>query len=446
MRYLSLTEQDRSDMLRTLGLTDSSQLFESIPESIRLQRPLDLPDAQSESDIIAYFKKLAGQNASLDTYSYFLGAGAYQHFIPAVIDFLISRGEFFTAYTPYQPEVSQGTLQAIFEFQTMICQLAGLEVANASLYDGSTAMVEAVLMAERVTRRKKVLLAGCIHPEYRAVLDTYLKHLGMTVEVVPETDSGAADPEQIRSRMSDQTAVVVTQNPNFLGIIEPLQAIGEVAHQAGALYAVVVTEAISLGLLRAPGELGADIVCGEGQSLGVPVNFGGPYLGFMATRDQFKRNMPGRIVGQTADSKGRRGFVLTLATREQHIRREKATSNICTNTGLCALMATIFMTLVGKQGLREMALQSYHKAHYLQAQLAGLGGFNNPYSGKFFNEFVVDVPGDAAELQRALLAQGIVAGLPLSRYFPKRKHSLLLCATERNCRQEVDRLVELLKQ
>lgn len=446
MRYLSLTEQDRSDMLRTLGLTDSSQLFESIPESIRLQRPLDLPDAQSESDIIAYFKKLAGQNASLDTHSYFLGAGAYQHFIPSVIDFLISRGEFFTAYTPYQPEVSQGTLQAIFEFQTMICQLAGLEVANASLYDGSTAMAEAVLMAERVTRRKKVLLAGCIHPEYRAVLDTYLKHLGMTVEVVPETDSGAADPEQVRSRMSDQTAVVITQNPNFLGIIEPLQAIGEVAHQAGALYAVVVTEAISLGLLRAPGELGADIVCGEGQSLGVPVNFGGPYLGFMATRDQFKRNLPGRIVGQTQDSKGRRGFVLTLATREQHIRREKATSNICTNTGLCALMATIFMTLVGKQGLREMALQSYHKAHYLQAQLAGIGGFNNPYSGKFFNEFVVDVPGDAAELQRALLAQGIVAGLPLSRYFPKRKHSLLLCATERNCRQEVDRLVELLKQ
>ena len=431
-------------MLHQVGLNSAAELFESIPKELRLSRELNTTPALSEIELLAGFDRLAAQNFGAQRVS-FLGAGAYQHYIPTIVDHIISRSEFFTAYTPYQPEISQGTLQAIFEFQTLVCQLTGMEVANASMYDGSTALAEAVLMAERVTKRSKIVACGGIHPEYLEVITTYVQHAGIDLhraELDPETGrtTGKID------LLDDKTAALVVQSPNFFGCIEDLAALAEQAHAVGALLIVAVTEAISLGLLRSPGACGADIVVAEGQSFGVPLSFGGPYVGLFATREKYARQIPGRLVGEAYDKRGRRGFVLTLATREQHIRREKATSNICTNEGLIALASTVYLETMGRRGLQEVAAQCAQKTAYAAKQISGLEGFSIPYSGPRFNEFVVEAPGPADDLLSRLASEKqITGGLPLSRYYPDRQNEFLVCVTELNSRAQIDEFVEGLK-
>ena len=440
MRYIPNSPEERAEMLREVGLGSPEQLFDTIPADILLRSPLAIPEALSEIELLAHFDRLAAGNAAARRPS-FLGAGAYSHYSPTVVDALIQRSEFFTAYTPYQPEVSQGTLQAIFEFQTLVCQLTGMEVANASMYDGSTALAEAVLMAERVTRRRRVVVSPALHPEYLAVAETYVSHAG--IELVRgnfDEASGlsAFDDEQLDER----AAAIVVQSPNFFGCVEELQQLADRAHRAGALLVVCVTEAISLGLLKPPGACGADIVVAEGQSFGVPLSFGGPYVGLFATREKYARQIPGRLVGVAHDRQGRRGFVPTLATREQHIRREKATSNICTNEGLIALAATIYMETMGRRGLQEVALQCAQKAAYAARRIGALEGFSLPYSAPRFNEFVVRAPAEAAGLLERLAAEhDITGGLALSRYFPDRPNDFLVCVTETNPRSEIDALV-----
>ncbi|HKC66172.1 MAG TPA: aminomethyl-transferring glycine dehydrogenase subunit GcvPA, partial [Pyrinomonadaceae bacterium] len=363
MRYIPNSPEERAEMLRKLGLNGAEELFDSIPADLRLNRPLNTPAAISEMELLAGFEEMAARNRAAHRPS-FLGAGAYSHYSPTIVDHLISRSEFFTAYTPYQPEISQGTLQAIFEFQTLVCQLTGMDVANASMYDGSTALAEAVLMAERITRRKKVITSRAVHPEYLEVVNTYVQHYGIELERIDfDAETGLISDEGLNA-LDDETAALVVQSPNFFGCIEDVCALAERAHAAGALLIVAVTESISFGLLRSPGACGADIVVAEGQSFGVPVSFGGPFVGLFATRDKYARQIPGRLVGEAYDKQGRRGFVLTLATREQHIRREKATSNICTNEGLIALAATIYMETMGRAGLQEVATQCAQKAAY----------------------------------------------------------------------------------
>ncbi|HXM34071.1 MAG TPA: aminomethyl-transferring glycine dehydrogenase subunit GcvPA, partial [Pyrinomonadaceae bacterium] len=372
----------------------------------------------------------------------FLGAGAYSHYIPTVVDHIISRSEFFTAYTPYQPEISQGTLQVIFEFQTLVCQLTGMEVANASMYDGSTALAEAVLMAERITRRSKVIAAGAVHPEYLEVVHTYVQHAGIDLEHAEfDSTSGQTPAESLRG-LDDQTAAVIVQSPNFFGCIEDVQTLSEAVHKAGALLIVAITEPISLGLLKPPGVCGADIVVAEGQSFGVPLSFGGPYVGLFATREKYARQIPGRLVGEAYDKQGRRGFVLTLATREQHIRREKATSNICTNEGLIALAATVYLETMGRRGLQEVAQHCVQKASYAARRISALAGFSLPFSGPRFNEFVVRAPGNARQLLERLATRNMSGGLALSRYFTDRPNDFLVCVTELNSRAEIDAFVE----
>ena len=440
MRYISLTPEEKQRMLKATGVDRVEELFETIPESVRLMAPLNIPEAASETEILKYFTSLGEKNTSTDRWDSFLGAGVYNHFIPTIIDSVISRAEFYTSYTPYQPELSQGTLQAIFEFQTLICQLTGMEVANASLYDGSSALAEAVLMALRLTKRSTLLVPESLHPEYRRVLGTYVANLDTQIRDLSLAETGRLDLDHLRKSLSDDCAAVVVQSPNFFGVIEEIREVTRLCQAAGALSIVVVTEAISLGLLKPPGELGADIVVGEGQSLGIPVGFGGPNLGFFATQDRYKRQMPGRLAGQTVDNQGRRGFVLTLATREQHIRREKATSNICTNQGLCALTCAVFLSALGKQGIRELAEQNLKKAFCLRKLL----GESLEFSGKTFNEMVVRCGEDPAEINRRLLDDGIVGGLPLGRYFPDRADQMLVCVTEQNHPQKIQRLAEVL--
>lgn len=440
MRYVSLTPGERGQMLETIGVERTEDLFESIPEGVRLKRDLDIPTAEPETSLLGYFKSLADVNVSTEGHSYFLGAGAYNHFIPTIIDSLISRSEFYTAYTPYQAEVSQGTLQAMFEFQTLIAQLTGMDVANSSLYDGSSALAEAALMAARVTRKEQILIPGSLHPRYEKVLRTYAANQ-LQVNSVPVSESGALDLDQVEAGLGDRSAAVVVQSPNFFGLIEDIDDIAEVAHKKGALVIAVVAEGLSLGLLKPPGECGADIVVGEGQSFGIPLGFGGPYLGFFATRDRFKRQMPGRLVGQTVDTQGRVGYVLTLATREQHIRREKATSNICTNQGLCALIAAIFLSTLGKQGIRELAIQNLKAAHFLRNQLPEHQVFSRPV----FNEFVLRAD-DPDALNRRLLQKSIVGGLNLGRYFPDRSDQMLVCVTEQNSRTQIEDFVQVFQE
>lgn len=446
MRYIPNSPEERAEMLRAIGLDSAEQLFDSIPRDLLLTAPLCTPEALSEPEIIARFEQMAARNAAAYRPS-FLGAGAYAHYAPTIIDHLISRAEFFTAYTPYQPEISQGTLQAIFEFQTLVCQLTGMDVANASMYDGSTALAEAVLMAERVTGRSRVVISEAVHPEYFEVVHTYVQHAGI------ELARAAIDPHSGRTSttdlaaIDDRTAAFVVQSPNFFGCIEELSKLADIVHQKGALLIVAVTESASFGLLRPPGACGADIVVAEGQSFGVPLSFGGPYVGLFATRERFVRQMPGRLVGVAYDKAGRRGFVLTLATREQHIRREKATSNICTNEGLIALAATIYMATMGRRGLQELAQQCAQKAAYAARQIASLDGFSLPYSAPHFNEFVVRAPVRADELLKQLAVErNITGGLPLSRYFADRPNDFLVCVTELNTRAEIDALVAGLKQ
>jgi len=444
MRYLPHTDEDVRQMLDVIGVPSTEDLFVGVPAAVRLQRPLDLPASVAESELLRELGRLAQDNATSATFSSFLGGGAYDHFIPAVVDHLISRSEFYTAYTPYQPEISQGTLQAIFEFQTLVCQLTGMDVANASMYDGASACAEAVLMAARTTRRKKVVLSAALHPEYRATVATYCRHLEMELVEVPFDASGRTPTAQWERFLDEETAAVVTGYPNFFGVIEDLAAQAQAARSFGARTVAVVQEPIALGLLKSPGELGADIVVGEGQSFGIPLAFGGPYLGFFAARKADLRAMPGRLVGQTVDREGRRGFVLTLSTREQHIRREKATSNICSNEGLCALMATIYLSLLGKKGIREVAEQNAAKAAYARQRIAALEGYNVPFSAPTFNEFVVESREDAATVLARLEEKGILGGIALDPHYAEMPKRFLVCVTEQNSREEIDALVAAL--
>ena len=423
-------------MLDACGVSTPEELFTHLPEAVRLNRPLNLAPGISEYEIVQYFRDRADHCAN--GYASFLGAGVYNHYRPVLVDTVVSRGEFLTSYTPYQAEIAQGTLTTIFEFQTMICQLTGMDVANASMYDGSTAVPEAAMMAVRATGKGRVLVAKSVHPEYREVLATYAQHQGMPVaEFGYVSETGNLDLEDLERQMDGLTGAVIIQTPNFFGIVEQVKAAAEIAHRHGALLVVVFTEAVSLGLLEPPA--GADIVAGELQSFAISPSYGGPYAGIIATKEKLIRQVPGRLVGQTTDSNGHRAFCLTLSTREQHIRREKATSNICTNQALIALMATVFMTVYGKQGLRELAEQNLAKSHYL-------AGKTKPrFTGKFFNEFVVRTEGKSPDLiNKALLKKKIIGGLPLGRFYPELADSMLLCATEMTKRTDMDALAEVL--
>ncbi len=444
MRYIPHTDEDVRQMLETIGVDSIDALFTEIPANIRLQRPMNLAPPVSEAGLLRELNRLARQNATSETHLSFLGGGAYNHFIPAVVDHLISRSEFYTAYTPYQPEISQGTLQAIFEYQTLICQLTGMDVTNASMYDGASACAEGVLMAVRATRRKKVLVSEALHPEYRATVETYCRYLDVELVSVPYAADGRTDLGQLEQMLDKEVAAVVTGYPNFFGVIEDLAAQAPPTHACGARLVVAVQEPIALGLLKSPGELGADIVVGEGQSFGMPVSFGGPYLGFFAAKQRDVRSMPGRLVGQTVDKEGKRGFVLTLATREQHIRREKATSNICSNQGLCALMATVYLSLMGKAGIREVAVQNLSRAEYAKQAIAALDGFSIPFAARSFNEFVVETTEPVEALMTRLEQQGILGGLPLERCLGAMTNRFLVCVTEQNSREDIDALVAAL--
>jgi len=442
LRYIPNSPEERAEMLSSIGLNTSEDLFSSIPTDLLLNRPLKTPPALSEIELLFRFEQLSRRNAGPDRSS-FLGGGAYSHYIPTIVDHVISRSEFFTAYTPYQPEISQGTLQAIFEFQTLVCQLTGMEVANASMYDGSTALAEAVLMAERVTKRSKVIAPLSVHPQYLEVVKTYVQHAGIELELVDFDEQSGQVGKTIFSKLDDQTAAIVVQSPNFFGCIEELTAVAEAAHARGALLIVVVTEAISLGLLKSPGTCGADIVVAEGQSFGVPLSFGGPYVGLFAVREKYARQIPGRLVGEAFDKQGRRGFVLTLATREQHIRREKATSNICTNEGLIALAATVYLETLGRRGIQEVAQHCAQKAAYTARRISQVDGYSLRFSGPRFNEFVVRGSKPAAEhLRKLALERGIDGGIPLSRFYPDSPKDFLVCVTETNTREQIDALVD----
>ncbi|MGB6974085.1 MAG: aminomethyl-transferring glycine dehydrogenase subunit GcvPA [Terracidiphilus sp.] len=442
MRYLPKSPAEREEMLAEIGARSIDDLFAVIPAEYRLARDLNVPRQQAESEIIAYFKAAAQKNAT--DFASFLGAGAYRHYRPVVIDALVQRGEFLTSYTPYQAEMTQGTLQAIFEFQTMIAELTGMDVANASMYDGSTGAAEAVLMAMRVTGRHKAVAARTVHPEYREVLATYLKHREMPVaEVDYDREMGRVDLAALDAAVTEETACVLVQSPNFFGVIEDIPAIAEIAHSKGALLAVSIAEAVSLGVVRPPRE--ADIVSMEAQSFGVALSYGGPFCGVIAAKEKYLRQMPGRLAGQTVDKDGNRGFVLTLATREQHIRREKATSNICTNQALVALMATIFLTVYGKEGMRELAEQNLAKAHYAAKIIGEQPGVKLKFAGSpRFHEFVLETQEAPALLNERLLAEKIVGGVELARWYPELKNATLWCATETMPREPIDAAAKVL--
>lgn len=441
--YIPNTDADQDRMLESLGLESLEELFEVVPADRRYPT-LELPSPLSEMEVKRLLRDLAETNADLDHHACFLGAGAYRHFVPAVVDHIISRGEFHTAYTPYQAEVSQGTLTAIYEFQTMVCELTGMDVANASMYDGATALAEAGLMASRVTRRDGLTVATTVNPSYRRVLSTYTQGIGLNVEEVGYADDGGVDLRQAEQLLDEEMAALMVQYPNFLGYIEELGPLGELAHSAGALL-VVCVDPVALGLLRPPGPQGADIVVGEGQSLGNPLSYGGPYVGLFAARQKYLRQMPGRLVGMTEDTEGRRGFVLTLQPREQHIRREKATSNICTNEALVALAAAVYLAVMGKQGLREAARLSYHKAHYAAERIAALPAYER-LLGRFFKEFVIKTPVEPSEVSTGLRERSIVGGYELARDYPRLKDCLLFCVTEMNTKEEIDHLAGALEE
>jgi glycine dehydrogenase subunit 1 len=441
MRYLPKGPAERQEMLAAIGAKSIQELFETIPEKYRLSEPLKLPGPLSEAEVIQYFKDRANENSL--GYTSFLGAGVYQHLRTVITDTILLRGEFLTSYTPYQAEITQGTLQAIFEFQTLMCQLTGQEVANASMYDGATATTEAVLMAERLTGRSRVLVARSVHPEYREVLQTYAKNSGLHVEEVGYTKSGAVDVAAIKRTLKDDVAAVVVQVPNFFGVLETLPEIADAAHGVGALLVVAIAEGLSLGAVKPPSE--ADIVAMEAQSFGLPPSYGGPFAGVIASRDKFVRQMPGRLAGQTTDTEGKRGFVLTLATREQHIRREKATSNICTNQALCALAATVHLTLLGKEGLREMAEQNVAKAQFTLTELLKVPGVKRAFDGPIFNEFTVEFPRSMRMINGELLKQKIVGPLSLGSAYPELTKHGLVCVTETTSREEIERFVAAVK-
>lgn len=440
MSYVLNTPADQQAMLQQIGAKSLEELFAPIPEGVKLKRPLNVPPARSEIELTQHLQQLAARNQSSSDAICFLGGGSYDHFVPAVVDACIGRSEFYTAYTPYQAEASQGSLQAFFEYQTLVCQLTGMDVANASLYDGGSAVAEAVIMALSATERYgKVLVAESVHPEYRAVLDTYLANTTARTVTLP-TPQGFLDPADVKKAIDDSTACVVVQHPNFFGGLEEVQALADAAHAKGALF-ITSFDPISLGLLKRPGQYEVDIAVAEGQPLGIPLSYGGPYLGIMACRQDFIRKIPGRLVGQTVDRKGNRCWVLTMQTREQHIRREKATSNICTNQGLLALRATVYLAAVGPQGLKETAELCTRKAHYAAEQLTKIDGIKLRYQRPFFKEFTVSVPGDANALLARLLKAGFHAGLALGRWYPALKDCISIAVTEQRTKDEIDRLV-----
>jgi glycine dehydrogenase subunit 1 len=439
MSYISLSDKDRKEMMAQIGISSVDKLFQTIPEEIRLKRELNMPSPLTEIELIHRFEKLSQHNTYTNFLS-FLGAGAYPHVIPFAVDYLSSRGEFVSPYTPYQPEVSQGTLQVIFEFQTLICQLTGMDIANASLYDGASGAAEAVLMTHRLKEKPKILIPQTLHPQYKSVIRTYVKNLGIEIEEIAYAETGEVDIQDLKDKLDDRTSAVLVQSPNFMGVVEDVGRISELAHSVEALAVVVVAEAASMGILEAPGRLGADIVTGEGQSFGIPLSFGGPYLGFMSCSKEYIRQFPGRIAGETKDIDGKRGFVLTLSTREQHIRRERATSNICTNQALCALRATIFLETLGKEGLRELAGQNIQKAHYALERLTQIKGIQSKFRGRVFNEFVLEFSGDLPKIENTLKKKGIVAGVSLGEFFPGLENCVLVCVTELHTKKEIDRL------
>ncbi|MCC7273090.1 MAG: aminomethyl-transferring glycine dehydrogenase subunit GcvPA [Alphaproteobacteria bacterium] len=442
MRYLPLTEADRRSMLATIGVPSVDALFRDVPERARRSAPLDLPPHQGELEVERALSAMAARNVAAGSAPFFLGAGAYRHHVPAAVDHLIQRGEFLTSYTPYQPEVTQGTLQYLFEFQTQVALVTGMEVANASLYDGATATAEAVAMANRVTSRDKAVLSGGLHPHYREVVETLARFVGSRVEALPLDPEGGED---LARHIDGETSCVVVQYPSFFGRVRDLRAIAQACHAKGALLVVVVTEIVALGALTPPGEMGADIVAAEGQSIGNGLNFGGPHVGLFATRERFVRQMPGRLVGQTTDAEGRRGWVLTLSTREQHIRREKATSNICTNSGLCALAFTIHLSMLGEEGLTRLARLNHAKAVRLADRLAGVPGVG-VLNDTFFNEFTVRLPKPAAGIVDALARVPVIAGVPVSRFAPGHDDLLLVAATETNTEADMDAFASALAE
>jgi len=446
MVFTPHTSAEVEAMLKTIGADSIEALFEAIPRQEREADFSALPTARSEMDVAAECRRLAGQNRGVHHYRSFLGAGAYEHFTPAAVDHILRRGEFFTAYTPYQAEASQGTLQAIYEYQSMICALAALEVANASLYDGASAAAEAVILAVRQTERKRVAVARGLHPASRRVIETYTRYLGVELVELPFAE-GVTDVDTLSQKgLQSNLAAVVVAQPNAFGCIEPVETIARASHQGGAL-CIAVVNPLSLGILKPPGEWGADIAVGDGQPLGIPLSFGGPYVGFMSLRKSLARRMPGRLVGRTLDRNGKSGFVLTLQTREQHIRRERATSNICTNQALCALAVTLYLSLVGKEGLRKVALLNLDRSHYLFERATAIEGISAAWKRPFFNEFVLRLPASAEGVVRRMRKRGFLAGWPLTRWSKKwDKNWLLVCATETKSKRDCDEYVNALGQ
>jgi glycine dehydrogenase subunit 1 len=443
--YLPQSDSDLERIYQTLGISRFDELISSIPEEFLVKEPLPIPGPMEERELWNRFLGWSEKNGTPPEFFPFVGGGAYFHYIPKAVLHIASKPEFFTTYTPYQPEVSQGTLTAIFEFQTMVCELTGLEVANASMYDGATALAEAILMARRIRPAKKLLLPATLHPFYRRVVETYLRHIGIQILTIPyDPQTGALDLQELAQSLDEDVFAVVIQSPNFFGVIEDAGEIARVLSHHPALKIYTFTEALSLGILIPPGKTGFDIAVGEGQSLGVPLNFGGPHLGLFSTRKEYLRRIPGRIAGWTTDQDGRRGFVLTLSTREQHIRREKATSNICTNEGLCALMMTAYLSLMGPQGLRNLASKNARLARSLRSLLMSFG-FSLPFEGPFFNEFVVEHP-EAPSLYEELLKERIILGIPLKTFFPEMERALLVCATEIHEGEGMEKLEKALKK
>lgn len=447
MRYIPATDADLKAMMDASGIASEDALFSTIPEGIRSKASMKLPEPMDELRLRRHMKALSERNAHAGSITSFLGAGTYNHFVPSVVDHMISRSEFYTAYTPYQPEISQGTLQAIFEFQTLVCQLTGLDVANASMYDGASALAEAVLMAARIKKKaKKVFISRAMHPEYRAVARTYTNDLDIEIVEIPFDDKGKTDLAWLKNQIGEDTAAVALQYPNFFGVVEDMEAFSAVIKEKDALFITATTEPVALGLLRPPGDFGVDIAVAEGQSLGNAVNFGGPHVGLFSVRQSHLRNMPGRLVGETVDQDGQRGYVLTLSTREQHIRREKATSNICSNQSLCALAFTIHLSLLGRKGFMELASTNLSLAEYTKKQLSGIKGISLAFESPTFNEFVIkseDLSADA--LNAKLLAAGIIGGLALGRFYSELENAMLLCTTEMCTKEDIDRLAEVLR-
>lgn len=442
--YLPHTEEDRRTMLGSIGVESVEELFADIPADVRMKRPLNLPQALSEMELKAHMLELSLLDRDFEESLYFLGAGAYDHYIPSVVKHIVGRSEFLTAYTQYQPEIAQGYLQALWEYQSLICLLTGMEMAVTSLYDGSTAMAEASLMACAITGRNEILVSRTVHPHWRDVLVTYARDRDITIRTV-DYEAGVTSMDVLGKQVDAKTAAVICQSPNFFGCIEDLRQVAGIAQKQGALFIAAVNP-ISLGVLETPGSFNADIVVGEGQAMGLPVSFGGPYIGFLATRDKWLRRTPGRIVGQTVDAEGTRGFVLTIQAREQHIRREKATSNICSNEALCSLAVAVYLSALGRRGIRQVAELCLQKAHFAQKTILGVPGFQPVFSQPFFNEFVVRCPLPPAELNAKLREAGVVAGLDLGKYYPELEGCLLTAVTEKRTREEIELLAGMLKE